>query len=159
MVLAQDATEDMTTSMEDVSSPPQITLDLLCKDVKSGIGTLKLAQNVPHSGISMLMEFVLKFQLFVPLTMPTEPVLDATVDTTLTTESVSSLLSNQSLMPDVTLGTTEFVKLALKTLSSTQMESAELSQINAELMISQTDGVLLVMPDMTSLMFSMPTTT
>ena len=95
------------------------------------------------------MEFVLKFQLFVPLTMPTEPVLDATVDTTLTTESVSSLLSNQSLMPDVTLGTTEFVKLALKTLSSTQMESAELSQINAELMTLPMDGAQLVTQDMT----------
>ena len=144
-----DAGRDMIMLMEDASSLLQTTKDQLCKDVRSGTGTLKPVLNAQLGGSSTLTESVLKSQLFVPLMMPMELVLDVIVDIISTTEFVNSLLVNQSLMLDATLGKLESALLVLKTGSSTQMVSAELFLINVRLTTSVMDGVLHVIKDTT----------
>ena len=142
-----DAGRDMIMLMEDASSLLQTTKDQLCKDVRSGTGTLKPVLNAQLGGSSTLTESVLKSQLFVPLMMPMELVLDVIVDIISTTEFVNSLLVNQSQMLDATLGKLESALLVLKIGSSTQMVSAELFLINVRLTTSAMDGVLHAIKD------------
>ena len=142
-----DAGRDMIMLMEDASSLLQTTKDQLCKDVRSGTGTLKPVLNAQLGGSSTLTESVLKSQLFVPLMMPMELVPDVTVDIISTTEFVNSLLVNQSQMLDATLGKLESALLVLKIGSSTQMVSAELFLINVRLTTSAMDGVLHAIKD------------
>ena len=154
-----DAGRDTTMLMVVVSSLPQTLKDQPCKDARSGTGTPKPVLNAQTGGTSMLMASVLKSQLSAPLTMPTEHALDATVDSTLITESAKSLLVNPSLMPDATPGKMESAKLAQKTGSSTQTTSAESSTTNARLTTSATDGALPATKDTTSPRSWTPTTT
>ena len=154
-----DAGRDTTTLMVLVSSHPQTIKDQPCKDARSGTGTLRPALSAQHGGTLMLMESVPKSQPSAPLTMPTEHALDATVDSTLITESAKSLLVNPSLMPDATPGKMESAKLAQKTGSSTQTTSAESSTTNARLTTSATDGALPATKDTTSPRCWTPTTT
>ena len=148
MVLVLDAGKDMTMLMEDAFSLPQTQWHPLCKDARSGTGMLKLAQNALPSGISMLTMSVLKFLPFVLLMMLMELVLVVTVDSISIMESVKLLLVNLFPMKDATLGKLVSALPALKTGSSIQTMSVELSQINVELMILLMDGAQLAMQDM-----------
>ena len=60
--------------MEFVNSQLSTMPSLQIMDVPSGTGTTKSASNVQPNGLSMLMEFVCPFLIFVLLMTPMEPV-------------------------------------------------------------------------------------
>lgn len=128
---APGASEAMTFPTEPVSSHPQTPRDLPWLAARSGTGQLKHAQNALLSGTSTPTEFVLRSQPSVLLTIPTEPVQAATVDSPSTTESARSLLVSPFPIKDARPLPTEPALSAQPTSSSTPTTSAEPSQTNA----------------------------
>ena len=93
--------------MEFVNSQLSTMPSLQIMDVPSGTGTTKSASNVQPNGLSMLMEFVCPFLIFVLLMTPMEPVPLASKDTISLMESASSHHSTMLNPPtqDVVIGT------------------------------------------------------
>ena len=101
--------------------------------VPPGTGTSKSASNALTTGSSTKIMSVSPFLINAPPLITLELVFHAIKDITSTTESAALHQSSKSLMSDVLHGTgiNKFVFNAQTTGSSTRMESASLSQINA----------------------------